>query len=201
MNTLTPSLQIQAASGQYTTDSFSYQFELQNASGTPIASQLTGTTWTVGGLALSSTYRWRARAVKDGEFGPWSGIRSFRTLSLPGCSGGVLDDPKAYFFYVINRREGDSANDYRSVLSASGIPAGFGPGFRPPLTGMPHYGITQQIGTTGRIAGRLFLPASGRDSLGYFTKPVTVLADGAGGLVWAWIELEGGDYEPRPCPQ
>ncbi|MGE0451716.1 MAG: hypothetical protein AB7Q29_19235 [Vicinamibacterales bacterium] len=202
MNTLTPSLQIQAASGQYTTDSFSYQFELQNASGSPIASQVTGTTWTLGGLALSSTYRWRARAVKDGEFGPWSGIRTFRTLSLPGCNGGVLNDPKAYFFWLINRKPGDSANDWVGVMLATGIPGGYGPGFRPPLTGLPHYGMTQQMASNGQLRGRLWLPTDTRDGLGFYTRTVDFLENGSGGLRWTWKEdSSAGAYVPRPCPQ
>ena len=79
----------------------------------------------------------------ESSVGPWSDFATFRTISVPGCINGLLLDPAAYFFYVINRRPGQSANDWISVMNNSGIPPGPPPGVDP---GPQYYGLTQQTG-------------------------------------------------------
>lgn len=118
---------------------------------------------------------------------------------VPGCMNGVLDDPRAYFFALIGRAEGQPANDFAEVLRASGIPAGYGPGVVPGDNGF--YGLTQQIGGGGRIAGRIFLPTAQPDELGYYSHPISPLRDGPtpGSLVWEWRDLGGPPYAPRSC--
>jgi hypothetical protein len=96
------------------------------------------------------------------------------------------------FFSTIQRAPGQPADDYEQVLGASGIPAGYGPGVIPDAS-MPLSAMTQQIGSDGRIAGRIFLPTATPDDLGYYTHPFSPLRDGEtpGSLVWEWRDLGG----------
>jgi len=117
-----------------------------------------------------------------------------------GCVNGLLVDPKAYFFWLINRTEGAPATGWEAVLAASGMPDGPGPGQHSDPT--KTYGIAQQIGGGGP-RGRIFLPTDTPDPLGYYTHPIDVLKDGPtpGQLLWAWRDWLGGPpYAPRPCP-
>jgi hypothetical protein len=103
-----------------------------------------------------------------------------------------LQEYGAYFFTLIQRAEGQPADDYEAVLGASGLPAGYKPWVIPDAS-MPHHAMTQQIGTDGRIAGRIFLPTAIPDDLGYYTHPVSPLKDGPtpGSLLWEWRDLGG----------
>ena len=58
---------------------------------------------------------------------------------------------------------------------------------------MPFGAMTQQIGSDGRIAGRIFLPTAETDPNGYYTHPFSPLRDGptAGSLLWEWRDLGG----------
>jgi hypothetical protein len=96
------------------------------------------------------------------------------------------------FFSTIQRAPGQPADDYEAVLGASGIPAGYGPGVKPDAS-MPYNAMTQQIGSDGRIAGRIFLPTAEPDPNGYYTHPFSPLRDGEtpGSLVWEWRDLGG----------
>ncbi len=175
LNVLTPTMRVNEATGQFVSKPFSYEFELQNSGGTPIASStVNSTSLTVTtSLAMDTVYRWRARAVDTDGVGPWSSSRSFRTLTLPGCVNGVLSDARAYFFYLIRRNPGDSAVDWVDVMRNSGIPGGLPPGVVPPQS--PFYGFTQQISSGGVYRGRLFLPTANRDSAGYYSRTVDFL--------------------------
>jgi hypothetical protein len=104
----------------------------------------------------------------------------------------TFDDYGQYFFTLIQRAPGHPADDYDAVLGASTIPAGLPP-FVVPDVSMPHHALTQQIGSDGRIAGRLFLPTAAPDDLGYYSHPVSPLRDGPtpGTLVWEWRDLGG----------
>jgi len=104
----------------------------------------------------------------------------------------TFDDYGRYFFALIQRAVGQPADDYNAVLSASTIPAGLAP-YVVPDASMPHHALTQQIGSDGRIAGRLFLPTGLPDELGYYSHPVSPLRDGPtpGSLVWEWRDLGG----------
>src|SRR5215203_752571 len=113
-----------------------------------------------------------------------------------GCVNGKLQDPKAWFFNHINRPEGSSANDWAAILRNSGLQAGPAPGVK---AGPQNFGITQQLDGAGNPRSRVFLPTDIADSLGYFTRVVDTLADGAGGLVWSWFEASTPPYAPRVC--
>ncbi len=154
---------------------------------------------------------WRVRASDSVSTGPWSATATFRTAAAApapapapptgtasgaACQGGLLLNPKAYFFSLIGRSEGQSANDWYTVLSGSGLAGGPGPGVRP---GSANYGITQQFGAGGP-RGRLFLPTNTPDDLGYYTRQVDIITDGAGGKVWTWSESSTPPYGPRSCP-
>jgi len=104
----------------------------------------------------------------------------------------TTDDYQQLFFATIGRAPGQPADDYALVLGASGIPAGYGPGVMPNAS-MPFAAMTQQIGTDGRIAGRIFLPTATPDPNGYYTHPFSPLRDGptAGSLLWEWRDLGG----------
>lgn len=107
----------------------------------------------------------------------------------PGVdTNGVLTDPQAYFFSLINRTSGSPANDWVTVLTASGIPPGLAPGVRPYDNGF--YGLTQQVGADG-VRGRLFLPTATADGLGYYSHPVDLLAGTDPNLTWLWQDLGG----------
>jgi hypothetical protein len=111
---------------------------------------------------------------------------------------GVLSDPERWFFNLIGRAKGQDASDWYAVLTRSGIPDGLGPGQVPPANAS-HYGITQQAGASGP-RGRLFLPTTTPDDLGYYTRPVDILEDAGGGrLRWTWREWPGPAYVPRAC--
>jgi hypothetical protein len=192
-----PVLEIGTASAKYANQDFDYEFEVQTTGGATVHRQtVNGTTSTSGELQSQTTYRWRARAVLGSAVGPWSDFTTFRTISIPGCINGRLLDPAAYFFHVINRRPGERARDWFEVMASSGIPPGPPPGVDP---GPEHYGMTQQSGSAGP-RGRLFLPALESDALGYRVSAWTILEDSPAGLVWTFRFLEGGGYDPRPCP-
>jgi len=103
-----------------------------------------------------------------------------------------INDYGLYFFSVIGKSAGQPADDYEAVLGASGIPKGLAPHIVPDAS-MPHHAMTQQIGTDGRIAGRIFLPTATPDELGYYSHPMSPLRDGPtpGSLVWEWRDLGG----------
>jgi hypothetical protein len=175
-----------------------YEYEVQAANGTVLRSSTVGSTNYVYSdpVAGDTAYRWRVRATLDGAVGPWSEIRIFRTPSgPPGCIGGVLADPEAYFFSLINRSPGQVDGGWAGVLAASGIPGGYGPGVVPPAT--PFYGITQQAGSGGP-RGVIFLPTNSPDENGFYSRQIAV----TDGVRWTWIDrFPGGPaYAPRPCP-
>jgi hypothetical protein len=158
---------------------------------------------------------WRVHAFDSSGAGPWSITQSFSTPAapsggggsggggneggVPGCSGGRLQDPKAYFFALIGRAEGSPAPDWAAVLAASGIPDGYGP-FQLPNYGV-HYGITQQMGFSGP-RGVVYLPTAAPDDLGYYTRQILVVENYPANPTWAWIDRFAGGpaYAPGPCP-
>lgn len=118
---------------------------------------------------------------------------------VPGCAGGVLSDPRAYVFATLGRTLGAPAGDWEAVLQNSGIPATSSvPGTIPPATA-PFYGITQWKGSAGNVRGRLSLPTAAPDENGYYTHSIDVLEGPAESLRWAWRDVGGPPYAPRPC--
>ena len=196
--TVRPSLQIGGSTAKFAHQDFDYEFEIQTSGGATVHKQIVGGMSSTPGddLQTQSTYKWRARAVLGNSVGPWSNFATFRTISIPGCINGLLLDPAAYFFYVINRRPGQSANDWISVMVNSGIPPGPPPGVDP---GPQHYGLTQQLGSSGPRS-RVFLPALDSDAFGYRVSAWDYLENGPGGLVWTFKYFDGGGYAPRACP-
>lgn len=119
------------------------------------------------------------------------------TTTVPGVdpTTGLLTNPEAYFWHITGRGPGQLADDYAHVLAVCGLPAGYPPYVYPSANGF--YGLTQQIGSDGRIAGRIFLPTPDSDDLGYYSAPVSPLRDGEPGhLVWEWRPLGGPAYVP-----
>lgn len=127
------------------------------------------------------------------------------TPRVSGCVDGVLADPRAYFFSLIDRTEGAPAPDWKAVLEA--LP-GRGMGINPKPgeiqpTNAPHYGITVMIDAGGNARGRIWLPTDVQEPGGWFTHEIQVIADGPtqGSFVWAWVDKGGAPYAPRPCQQ
>jgi hypothetical protein len=123
-----------------------------------------------------------------------------------------------YFFTLIGRTYGYSANDYVAVLSAAYpwqgqslmIPPGVGPGIKADAS-WPFFGLTQQFSTEPK--GRIFLPSTTPDENGYYTRCLQYLDDAAGtyaksktavttstGLVWSWYWIAGHEYTPVMGP-
>ena len=195
---LRPQLVIVGSTGKFAASSFEYEFEVQTPAGATVARMTDDGTSTFVNVDLqrNTSYRWRARAIAGNAFGPWSNFGLFRTISIPGCINGLLLDPAAYFFFVINRKPGDRARDWFEVMANSGIPPGPPPGVDP---GPEHYGMTQQTGNSGP-RGRVFLPALDSDALGYRVSAWDILENSPAGLVWTFKYFDGGGYAPRACP-
>jgi hypothetical protein len=121
---------------------------------------------------------------------------------VPGCVNGVLADPRAYFFSQIARQEGWPANDFGPVLkqlAVNGMGVNPRPGERQSQTA-PYFGITVMIDAGGNARGRIWLPTDLPETNGYYTHEIQVIADApGGGLQWAWIDIGGAPYAPRPC--
>jgi hypothetical protein len=173
-----------------------------------------GTTTSVQTAALpgNATLYWRVIA-SNGTIRDFSGVQHFRTPGPPAppapgppgptppagpaCQNGVLANPRAYFFSLIGRSEGQPAGDWASVLQRSGLPAGPVAGQTLPPNA-PFYGITQQINSSGQVRGRIFLPTDVPDEHGYYIHQVDILSD-ASATSWVWRPLGGPPYAPRPC--
>ena len=202
INGLKPTLQVNGASGQFINQSYAHNFELRNRSSAVrrhrdggrnqlvVPRQSRGEHASTGGERALS---WMAST------GPWSDAQSFRTFLLPGCQNGVMVDMKAYFFHIIGRKEGDPArHDWEDVMRRSGIPAG-------PVAGQrfganaPHYGLSQQISSSGELRGRVFLPTNTPNPFNYYIQDVDFLSDPSG-TRWAWKAHGSPAYAPRACP-
>jgi hypothetical protein len=107
----------------------------------------------------------------------WAWVdRSGPTVDSPYATGPqTSDEYRDYFYGLISRTLGEAADDWVQVLTDSGIPTGLDAGV-PPDDTMPFFALTQQIGAGG-VRGRLFLPTSTPDGLGYYAHPFDVLAD------------------------
>jgi hypothetical protein len=177
------------------------------------------TSTTVPELPSNTLFYWRVAGFNGRVAGQWSRVESFRTPAAapppppppgpgpgpvppnsPACVNGVLANPRAYFFSLINRTEGaPAAHDWQAVLHGSGIPAGPTQGVKVPPNA-PFYGITQQINSSGQVRGRLFLPTEVPDATGYYIHQVDILSD-ANATFWVWRPLGGQPpYVPRRCP-
>ena len=127
---------------------------------------------------------------------------------VSGCVDGMLTDPRAYFFSLIQRTEGSSAPDWKAVLESlpgKGMGINPRPGERQPRNA-PHGGITVMIDAGNNARGRIWLPTdlaqTDHNGNQWFTHEIQVIADGPtpGSFVWAWEDKGGPPYAPRPCP-
>src|SRR5262245_14453977 len=63
---------ISPAVGQFSNQTFDYEFELQNDAGATLARGVGGTSFTMPStLTIGTPYRWRARATLGGQYGPY----------------------------------------------------------------------------------------------------------------------------------
>jgi hypothetical protein len=99
-----------------------------------------------------------------------------------------------YIFTLYGRTIGTPANDWQTVMLNSNLPHNvYTPGMKADAS-WPNFGMTQMW--SGGPRGRIFLPAVAVDENGYWTRQIQVIADGPGGLVWAWQWISGHDYAP-----
>jgi hypothetical protein len=121
------------------------------------------------------------------------------------------EECKAWFYEGIARYLGAPAEDWEQVMEACGLPPGYGPGVIPNAS-MPYFAHTQQY--SGGPKGRIFLPTSTPDELGYYTRCIQYLDDAkstyskarnpkqdfktvkSSNLVWAWYHVAGNAYAP-----
>jgi len=135
------------------------------------------------------------------------------------------EEAKAWFFAGIGQQLGEHATNWEQIMTACGLPPGYGPGVKP-TADMPFFAFTQQF--SGGPKGRIFLPSNTPDELGYYTRCIQYLDDAAqtyskqaqqakkqgkkvdlpdftklasqqsagGGLVWAWYWVAGNEYSP-----
>ncbi|MEW5980980.1 MAG: hypothetical protein AB1806_01260 [Acidobacteriota bacterium] len=118
---LAATLVLSAATGVYVNaETLSYRFILQNA--TTGAQIIDSGLITSGGaqtsyaipadtLEAGGSYRWRARAERDGAFGPWSSFRTFTTPTPPENTAG----------YITGSEIWDPLVDGKTVGTASGV--------------------------------------------------------------------------------
>jgi hypothetical protein len=160
--------------------------------------RVVATNGTVRDTSATQSFRTPAPAAPAPGPGPSPSPVPTPPPGTPACVGGLLVNPREYFFQLIGRKEGDSARDWASVLQRSGIPAGPVAHQKIPPNA-PFYGITQQINSSGEVRGRLFLPTEVPDAHGYYIYQVDILSD-ASATSWVWRPLGGPPYVPRRCP-
>ena len=130
-----------------------------------------------------------------------------RAPQVSGCVNGVLADPRAYFFSLIDRTEGSPAPDWKAVLESlpgRGMGINPKPGEHQPLNA-PHYGITVMIDAGKNARGRIWLPTDVpvmHDGNAWFTHEIQVIADGPtpGSMVWAWHRQGRSAVRPAAVP-
>src|SRR5215216_625802 len=118
-----------------------------------------------------------------------------------GCVDGQLSDPRAYFFSLIDRAEGQPATDFAGVLrqlAINGMRVNPRPGEHQPLDAAYH-GLTLMVGGDGGPRGRIWLPTdvANIDEWGnaWFTHEIQVIDDApGGGLQWRWRDIGGAPY-------
>ena len=87
-------------SGTYASFPVTYELEVRNPQGTlvvgpkiPAASGATTSFTITQQLAFDTLYTWRVRATFGNAFGPWSAIRTFRTMPAGYIQGNEVFDP------------------------------------------------------------------------------------------------------------
>ena len=122
---LRPVLKIRNTDGLFSEFGFDYTFEVHTVSGSGVTSMVDSSTipggdgstsYTVAvSLNDSASFQWRARAEKDGRFGPWSTWGLFDTPVLGTIEAPTLMDPK----------NGSTGTELRPVLQvANGVTSG-----------------------------------------------------------------------------
>ena len=177
-----PTLTITSASGQFTSASFNYEFELQNDTGTVLARGTSnGTTFTVpDNLPINSAFRWRARATLSGAVGPYSGLARFQTPRLANPTATSSNDEwKAWFFQLIDLRQVGPTLTVQALLALD-------PDFKAA-------GVIQETDSAGNPRGRLYLPNTSSDR---FARSVDL---GTFGGPWQWILRGATTCEGGSC--
>jgi hypothetical protein len=138
-------------------------------------------------------------------------------FDMTRCPQVEIPEAQDWFYAGIGKMMGQSASGWEAVMEACGLPPGYGPGIVPTAL-MPYFAFTQQY--SGGPKGRIFLPTSIPDELGYYTRCLQYLDDAAGtrralvrkgnskkvlsedlrtvksGLVWSWYWVAGHEYDP-----
>jgi hypothetical protein len=178
-----PTLVISPASGQFTSGSFSYEFELQNDSGVAIDRTTTsGTSWAYpNDLQTNAAYRWRARATQAGSVGPWSGTARFQAPRIVTPTVASSNDEwKAWFFNLIQVRGVGPTMTVAALIALD-----------PDLKAAS---VIQETNSAGQPRGRLYLPTGNPNNL--YARSVDL---GNFGGAWQWIPVGATVCEGGSC--
>ena len=175
-------LTIADATGQFKTQAFSYDFELQTDSGAVVTSgSSTGTAFTVPAtLTINAAFRWRARATLNGAVGPWSGLGRFQTPRLTTPTATSSNDAwKNWFFQIIDLRGVGPNLTVQAMLALD-----------PDLVAA---NVIQETDSARNPRGRLYLPNTSSDK---FARSVDL---GNFGRPWQWIPRGATTCEGGSC--
>jgi len=171
LTTQRPTLTIAAATGQYQTQTFQYEFELQTDTGSVVTrSTVNGLTFTVANdLAINATFQWRARATLNGSFGPYSSLGRFQTPRLITPTVSSTDNEWRDWFMQLVQLRGVGPNVSIEALGT----------LEPDLTAAQ---VLVQKTSAGTLRPRLYLPTGNPNNL--YGRTVDL---GDIGRPWQWI--------------
>jgi hypothetical protein len=132
-------------------------------------------------------------------------------MSTIGCVNGKLEDPQAYFFFLLSQITGKTeaaglpCPNWKAnleLLPSLGMQVNVQPGAPIPADAK-HYGICIMIDAGGNARGRCWLPTEQHTTDGngnkWFTHEMQVIAERAGVMYWAWDDKGGPPYVARVC--
>ena len=175
-------LTIAEATGQFKTQAFNYDFELQTDNGAVVAAgSSTGTTFTIPAtLTINAAFRWRSRATLNGAVGPWSGLGRFQTprITVPTATSSN-DAWKNWFFLIVDLRGVGPNLTVQALLALD-----------PDLVAA---NVIQETDSARNPRGRLYLPNTSSDK---FARSVDL---GNFGRPWQWIPRGATTCEGGSC--
>ena len=178
-----PTLTINAATGQFANQTFSYEFELLTDSGGLVTrATVNGTSFTVpNDLGANNTFTWRARAVLGTAFGPYSGLGRFLSprITTPGV-GSSYDEFRVWFMnLVVVRNAGPNVSiQGLNILAAD----------------MASANVLIQKTSAGTLRPRLYLPTGNPSRL--YDRTVDL---GDLDRPWQWIVRGSTTCEGADC--
>ena len=183
LTTQTATLTISAATGQFANQTFTYDFEVQNDSGSVISTtNVNGTSFTIPGtLSINQAFRWRARANLNGAVGPYSSLVRFQTPRLVTPTAADNDNTwRTWFFQLVDLRGVGSTMTVQALQALD-------PDFKAA-------GVLQETNSGGQPRGRIYLPTGNPNNK--FGRTVNL---GNFGGPWNWVSMGGSTCEGGSC--